>query len=388
MKPGGSVIVAGLAALALALPAAAQAGTEQADQRLDDRLRALVTMPDGPPGVSALVQRGKQLRFHTAGRAKVDSPGAFRIDDHMRIASVTKAFTGAVTLALVERGKLSLGDTIGKLRPEMPQSWHAITVRQLMAHTSGLPNYTATDAFQTYFPAHLADYISPAQVIGFAATEPLEFSPGAKYAYSNTGTIVLGLMAEKVTGRSYARNLNDLVVKPLGLSETTLPFTSPVIPKPFIRGYVFAGPGQPQENVSQVISPSGVWAAGGIISTPRDLNTFVRAWAGGDFLDKPAVRKAQTAFLPPFSGGEPIGPGQNRGGLNLYRYRLPCGVVFGHSGNFPGYTQWIAASPDGSRSAVVTANIQVNIPDVALPEVATSLRRVFRRAACTALAGS
>ena len=388
MKPGGSVTVAVLAALALIVPAGAQAGAEQADQRLEKSLNGLVAMPDGPPGVGVVAQRGKQLRFHTAGRAKLDSPKPFRIDDHMRIASVTKAFTGAVTLALVARGKLSLSDTIGELRPEMPPSWHAITVRHLMDHTSGLPNYTATDAFQTYFPAHLADYISPAQVIGFAASEPLEFPPGTRYEYSNTGTFVLGLMAEKVTGRSYARNLKNLVVKPLGLSETTLPFTSPVIPKPFIRGYVFAGPGQPQENVSQVISPSGVWAAGGIISTPRDLNTFVRAWAGGDFLDKPVVRKAQTAFLPPFSGGEPIGPGQNRGGLNLYRYRLPCGVVFGHSGNFPGYTQWIAATPDGSRSAVVTANIQVNIPDLVLPEVATSLRQVFRRAACSTLAGS
>ena len=345
-------------------------------------------MPDGPPGVGVVVQRGGQLRFHTAGRARLDSPKPFRLDDHMRIASVTKAFTGAVTLELVERGKLSLSDTIGEIRPEMPPSWHAITVRQLMYHTSGLPNYTATAAFQTYFVDHLTDYISPAQVIGFAASEPLDFPPGTRYEYSNTGTFVLGLMIETVTGRSYAKNLRDLVLKPLGMNETTLPFTSPALPKPFIRGYVFAGPGQPRENVSQAISPSGVWAAGGIVSTPRDLNRFARAWGGGSLLDKPAVRRAQTRFLPPFSGGEPPGPGQNRGGLTLYRYRTSCGVVFGHSGNFPGFTQWIAATPDGRNSTVVSANMQLAPPSTGPQDVFRSLRRIVRRAACSALAGS
>jgi D-alanyl-D-alanine carboxypeptidase len=78
----------------------------------------------------------------------------------------------------------------------------------------------------------------------------------------------------------------------------------------------------------------------------------------------------------------------NRGGLALYRYKTPCGTVFGHSGNFPGYTQWMASSLDGTRSAVVTMNLQVNVPDPTLPQVASSLRRVFRHAACAALAGS
>lgn len=385
MRRSAALIALGLA---LTLPAFADAGSEQADQRLERSLNKLVAMPDGPPGVGVVVQRGGQLRFHTAGRARLDSPKPFRLDDHMRIASVTKAFTGAVTLKLVERGKLSLSDTIGEIRPEMPPSWHAITVRQLMYHTSGLPNYTATAAFQTYFVDHLTDYISPAQVIGFAASEPLDFPPGTRYEYSNTGTFVLGLMIETVTGRSYAKNLRDLVLKPLGMNETTLPFTSPALPKPFIRGYVFAGPSQPRENVSQAISPSGVWAAGGIVSTPRDLNRFARAWGGGSLLDKPAVRRAQTRFLPPFSGGEPPGPGQNRGGLTLYRYRTSCGVVFGHSGNFPGFTQWIAATPDGRNSTVVSANMQLAPPSTGPQDVFRSLRRIVRRAACSALAGS
>ena len=387
MRTGGLFTI-GAAALALLLPAAGHAGTAQSDQRLEKSLKALVTMPEGPLGVGVVVQRGDELSYRTAGRAKADSPRPFRLDDHMRIASVTKAFTGAVTLELVERGRLSLNDTIGKLRPEMPQEWHQITVRQLMYHTSGLPNYTATPGFQSYFPDHLTDYTSPQQVIGFAASEPLEFPPGTRYEYSNTGTFVLGLMIEKVTGRSYARNLKNLVLRPLGMDETTLPFTAPTLPKPYIRGYSGGGPGDPLEDVSEAFSPSGVWAAGGIVSTPRDLNVFARAWGGGSLLSKPGVRKAQTRFLPPFSGGEPIGPGQNRSGLTLYRYRTPCGSVFGHSGNFPGYTQWMASSFDGTRSAVVSTNLQLNQPNTGPQDVFRALRRVFRRAACAALAGS
>ncbi len=374
-------------AVATVAPAAANAGARQADARLERALDRIVAMPDGPPGVSAVVQRRKARMLHTAGRAKLDSPSPIRLGQRMRIASVTKAFTGAVVLRLVERGKLALGDTIGKLRPDLPAAWHAITVRQLLYHTSGLPNYTATPAFQAYFPAHLSDFTSVQQILGFAASEPVEFVPGTRYEYSNTGSIVLGLVAEAVTRKPFAKVLKQLVIKPLGLDETRFPSgVALALPKPFVRGYVFDGPGLPLVNVSQLISPSGTWSAGAIVSTPRDLNAFVRAWAGGRLLSEPSVRRAQTSFLKPFTGGEPPGPGQNRGGLAIYRYRTPCGVIFGHTGNFPGYTQFIAASPDGSRSAVVSANLQLNAPGTGPQKVFRELRRVFRRAACAALA--
>lgn len=366
------------------LPAAAIAGTTQADAKLDRALRTIVAMPEGPPGVSAVVQRGRDLKLHTGGRANVDAPGPIRLRQHMRIASVTKAFTGAVLLRLVEQGKISLDDTIGELRPELDPTWHAITLRQLAYHTSGLPNYTATPAFQSYFGSHLLDYIPPSQIVGFGASEPVEFAPGARYEYSNTDNIVMALMAEAATGRPFKKLLSSLVLKPLRLTDTSF---SPKIamPKPYVRGYDYEGDGR-YFDLSEQVNPSGTWAAGMIVSSPRDLNRFARAWGGGSLLSDPKVRRAQTSFLPPFTGGEPPGPGQNRGGLTLYRYRTPCGVVFGHSGNFPGYTQWIASSPDGSRSAVVTANIALNPPSTGNQDAFVQLRRIFRRAACAALA--
>ena len=268
----------------------------------------------------------------------------------------------------------------------MPQSWHPVTVRQLLYHTSGIPSYTATPAFQTYFPTTSRTTSRPQQIIGFAATEPSS-SLRDEYEYSNTGTIVLGLMSETVTGRSYAQNLGDLVLKPLGMRETTLPFTPPPCPSPSSGATCSAGPDSPRRTSRRHQPVRGLGGGRDRLDPPRPQR--LRPGLGRrQLVDKPAIRRAQTGFLPPFSGGEPIGPGQNRGGLTLYRYKTPCGTVFGHSGNFPGYTQWMASSFDGTRSAIVTMNLQVNIPDPVLPQVASSLRRVFRRAACAALAGS
>src|SRR5215211_5277341 len=129
-------------------------GKEQAkgaDAALDRALKDLVAMEDGPPGVIAVVQRGKHREVHTFGVRNIKSGLPIRVDDHMRIASVAKAFSGAVALSLVSKGALSLNDTIGKLLKDLPErppaAWADITLRQLLNHTSGLPDYTGSDAF-------------------------------------------------------------------------------------------------------------------------------------------------------------------------------------------------------------------------------------------------
>ena len=106
--------------------------------------------------------------------------------------------------------------------------------------------------------------------------------------------------------------------------------------------------------------------------------------AAVDFVREPKLRRAQRRFIPG-AAGDPPGPGANSGGLTLYRYRLPCGTVFGHTGNFPGYTQFFAASRDGSRSTVVSANLQLDVA-TGTPGVFSILHRVFQRAACATLA--
>ena len=380
MTLAGAILVLWVAAL----PSSASAGAKRADARLDRELRQLVSIPEGPPGAAVVIQRDGKLKLHSAGTGTAGARDPIALRDHMRIASVTKAFTDAVVLRLVEKRRLALSTTIGQLRPDLPAAWRSVTVRQLLYHTSGVPDYTKTPAFSQLLATNPKGYLSPQQMIGLVAGDPLVFPPGSQYEYSNTDNLVLGLMAETATGTPFGALLTRLVFKPLHLTDTGFPI-DPALPQPFVHGYIYDAPGQPPEDLSEEISPSGAWASGAIVSSPRDLNRFARAWANG-LLKTKRVERARKAFLPPPSPGDPPGPGQNRSGLGLYRYKTGCGVVVGHSGNFPGYTQLIAASPDGRRSLVVTANQALSTPSTGPQEVFAQLQQVYERAVCAALA--
>jgi D-alanyl-D-alanine carboxypeptidase len=365
----------------VALPAAVHAApASRADAALDRALGRLLDRPGGPPGAIVLVHRNGATRVHTAGVANLRRRRSWRPSDHMRIASVAKAFSGAVTLSLVRTGQLELDDTIGELLPGQPAAWSPITLRQLLGHRSGLPDFSRSEAFLEAFSENLMRRFTPPELLAYVAGEPLAFTPGSAYAYSNTDNIVAALMAEAATGRSYERLLRERVYRPLGMSRTSLPSGSR-LPRPFAHGYAPDPPGPP-EDLSEAYGVSGLWASGGIVSTAADLTRFVRGYVSGRLFG-PAVRREQRRFGP--GGSEPPGPGRNNAGLALFRYRLPCGTVFGHTGNTPGYTQFIAASSDGRRSATVSINQQI-VPSVGSPAAFKRLRTVFKRAACAALA--
>jgi D-alanyl-D-alanine carboxypeptidase len=171
-------------------------------------------------------------------------------------------------------------------------------------------------------------------------------------------------MAETVTGRSHERLLRSRVYAPLGLSETSLP-QGARLPQPFAHGY-FLEPGQPPEDVSEAIGMSGVWASGGMVSTPTELGRFMRGYVNGSLFG-PSLQRRQRRWVP--GSSEPIGPGSNSAGLGLFRYRC----------------EFAAASSDGRRSATVSANDQLN-QEQAVQAPFRALRRVFVRAVCSALA--
>jgi D-alanyl-D-alanine carboxypeptidase len=373
---GAAVLAAMLAGLA------GGASIADAGKRLDKLqagLEDVVNQPEGPPGASALVKRRGRVDFLKAGVANLDTGATYRRNDHFRIASTTKAFTGAVALILVDRGVLSLDSTIGELLPDLPAAWHAVTLRQLLQHTSGIPSYTKDPEYQQYLATHLTDTITPRGLLAFVADDPLAFPAGSAYKYSNSDNIVIGLMAEAAFGHSYDKQLHDLVFSKLKLDRTSLP-TGLEIPEPYVRGYDNTPP-SPPENLSEVINMKQVWASGALISTAIDVTRFIRAYASGKLITR-GLRREQRSFIPG-AAGEPPGPGQNSGGLALYRYRTDCGTVLGHTGNFPGYTTLMVATPNGRRSAAVSVNEQ--LAEDAKPETFEHLRRVFELAACAAL---
>jgi D-alanyl-D-alanine carboxypeptidase len=343
-----------LAAVALvsgALPAAAVAGPRET--RVQRDLQRLVAAPGGPPGAIVTLHRRGRTTVLTAGVSRVGSRRAPRATDHMRIASVAKAFSGAVALQLVRDGRLGLDDTIARRRPDLPAAWGRVSIRQMLDHTSGLPDYTESKGFVQHIQTTPRAFVSPAKIISWVRHEGLNFRPGSRYRYSNTDNIVIGLVAERVAGRSYRSLLRSRVFRPLGLRQTSLPSTVRM-PRPFIHGYLVAA-GAPPEDATRLVSPSGAWASGGIVSTPLDLGRFVRAYVSGQLFGA-RLRAEQRRFV---AGGRssPPGPGANAAGLALFRYRSRCGTVFGHTGNLPGYVQWAAATSDGRRSVTSSMNI-------------------------------
>ena len=321
--------------------------------------------------------RNGHLTVLRAGRANVNRKRAPRASDHMRIASVSKAYSAAIVLNLVRAGRLGLDDTIAQRLAGMPPAWGAVTIRQMLNHTSGLPDYTKSEGLIEQFKTNPRGFVSPQTVIDWVRADPLEFAPGSNYAYSNTDNIVVGLIVEALTGRPYGQELKRVVFKPAHLFQTSYP-TKPALPTPFIHGYVVA-PGEKPDDVSTAFSPSGAGASGAIVATPKDLNAFIRSYLGLRFFSR-AEQRQQMRFVV---GGEssPPGPGRNSAGLALFRYQTKCGTVYGHTGNFPGYVQWVAATANGKRA--VTTSLNIPAPS---GKLLSRLRRVQTTAVCALLA--
>ena len=374
----GGLLLALAVLLALAPQAAASKGTGKA---LHAALNEVMRAPGAPPGLSVLIQRGERVRVLRRGSANLRSGAPFRKGAHYRIASMAKAFNGAIALKLAARGELSLDDTIGKWLPGVLPRAEQVTIAEALHHTGGLPDYIRDERFVQELMADPEQYMTPLELLSFVEDTPLRFEPGSEYEYSDTDNVVVGLIAERATGVSYERLLRRHIYRPLGLRRTSLPETV-AMPRPFIRGYEPPAEGPPG-NVSEVINPALAWASGGIVSTARDVNSFFRAYVGGELFSSREAR-AQRDFV--FGSSSPPGPGRNRAGLGLFRYRTHCGTVFGHTGSFPGYRVFAAASGDGRRSVVFTVNAQIVPPDQGNQETADLIRHAQVDAVCRALA--
>jgi D-alanyl-D-alanine carboxypeptidase len=369
-------LAAALAVL-LAVPPAGHATAPATAADVQRGLDRLVAAHGGPPGAIATLSRNGRLTVVRAGRADIRRKRPPAATDHMRIASVAKAFSGAVALQLVRDGRLGLDDTIGQRLPGMPSAWAGVTVRQMLGHTSGLPDYTKSDGFAKQARRSPRGFVSPTGIIDWVRADGLVFPSGSRYAYSNTDNILIGLIAQAVSGRPYRALLDRIVFGPARLRETSFPTRRIALPRPFIRGYVVS-PGEQVQDVTTFLSPSGAWASGAVVSTPADLNAFIRSYLGLRFFDAPQQRE-QMRFVP---GGRssPPGPGRNAAGLALFRYRTRCGTVYGHTGNFPGYVQFAAATADGRRALTTTLNIPAPTG-----RLLTRLRRVETTAVCALL---
>jgi D-alanyl-D-alanine carboxypeptidase len=353
-----AILAAGaLCATALAAAPAAPARADNLDRALSRLTRT------GAPGAVVLVRRGAHTRRLARGYADRATRRPMRAGDRFRIGSLTKTFTATVVLQLAGEGRLSLHDTVERWLPGLVPGGERITVRQLLNHTSGLFNYTEDERVLEGMLSDRRRAWSPRDLVAIATAHPPAFAPGTRWAYSNTGYIVLGLIAEAADGRPLATQLRARIFAPLKLRHTSFD-SEPQIAGRYAHGYF----GFPRPHDVSALNPTGAWAAGAIVSTAADVGRFYRALLRGRLM-RPEEMRAMTTTVP-------IVPGAGFG-LGIARTRTACGTAWMHGGDIPGYLTSAQTSPDGRRQAVVMVNT-----DTLTPRARRALDRVTTTAYC------
>ena len=239
------------------------------------------------PGAIVYVDDPVQGSWTTAmGRGNLATREPMQVSNTMRIGSLTKTFTATAILQLVDQDLLHLDDPVSTYQPQVPNGAN-ITIRQLLNMTSGLVGY---DEDEDWIQAFLADPYSewsPDELAAVGASLPPSFAPGEGWLYSNTNTILLGMIVEQLTHQPLADVFPSSIFRPLGMEQSMLPpASSSAIPDPHAQGYMFGtdftGIG-PLLNVTDW-NPSWGWAAGSMVSTLHDIGIWVRALATGELL--------------------------------------------------------------------------------------------------------
>ncbi|WP_327095362.1 beta-lactamase family protein [Nocardia vinacea] len=332
--------------------------TAAAGQDRPELRRAIEEIIDsGFVGVSVRVRDERGEWAGSAGVAELGGTAKPPIDGHVRIASNTKTFTAALVLRLVAEGKLGLDIPVVAYLPEFALD-ERITVRMLLQHTSGIFNFTGElyadgtivagipapgtpwggqwvdDRFHTYRPQELVE---------LALSKPTRFEPGTGWSYSNTNYALARLLIEKVTGRSFAEEMRRLILEPLALSGTLVP-DSPEVPEPHAHAYYrYEEDGRDTTVDITRHDPSWNPSGGDMISTTRDLATFISALNSGKLLPAELLSEMRTPF--------PTGiPGMGYG-LGVFVQETACGgTVITHNGGHAGYATLMYATPDGSKT--------------------------------------
>lgn len=320
-----------LAALALApLPALAQDPA-----RMDAVVRDDVDKGEFMGAV--LVARDGDVLFDRGyGSANLEWKIANDGQTKFRLGSVTKQFTAVAILLLQDRGTLTLDAPVKTYLPDAPAAWDRVTVRHLLTHSAGIPNFTN-------FPDYGASKTLPAthaSLIARFRDKPLEFTPGDKFAYSNSGYVLLSAIVEKLSGQSYAAFVAENLFKPLGMVDTGYDNHAMILPRR-ASGYAPSKDGPVNADYISMTIPQG---AGGLYSTTHDLLKWQRGLYGGKLL-KPATL---AAFRTPYKDGYALGIGvQNAGGVTTIE----------HGGGIEGFNTSLAYDPDRKITVVVLGNL-------------------------------
>ncbi|WP_329084745.1 serine hydrolase domain-containing protein [Streptosporangium sp. NBC_01469] len=354
-------VAAPATASATATPAGTAAATDSAplQKALDDLVKK-----DNFPGALATVHDSDgKAHYYTAGVGNLKTRSKVPADGRVRIASNTKMYTATVVLQLVGEGKVELDAPIERYLPKLVRGkagdGRKITVRQILQHTSGLPDYDeALFADFADFAGFLRKYWKPQEILDLALKQKALFKPGKGWSYSNTNYVLAGMLVEKVTGRPIGQEITDRIIKRIGLRDTYWPKAREKgIRGPHPRGYFATKPSEPWVDVT-TFDPSSAWAAGQLIGTPGDLNRFLLALLNGELLEPAQLAEMKRTVAAPDADTV----GGSRYGLGLATFKLSCGgFAWTHGGNAPGYTTRNAVTKDGKAAAVAITALPITM---------------------------
>lgn len=311
---------------------------DQITAKVDDYMNAVLRV-DGFSGTILVARDGKPVVSKGYGMANIELNVPNSPESVFRLGSVTKQFTSMSIMMLQERGKLTVNDPICKYFADCPDVWKPITIRNLLTHTSGITNYTA-------FPDFAKTTIMPITTSAMAdrlKKEPLDFTPGEKFSYSNSGFFLLGAIIEKVSGKLYADFLQENIFTPLGMKQTG--YDDP------LRIIMHRAAGY-QKRAGNVINASYMdmsvpYAAGSLYSTTGDL----LIWDQALYTEKLVSKKSLDEMFTPWKGDAGYGYGWGIG-KKFDRREIS------HGGGIYGFATQIARYPDDRVTVVVLSNIE------------------------------
>ena len=338
--------------LCLAFAAAGGAQTKPAGDdlqaRVDERLGAAVKANQFS-GAVLVARDGRVLVSKGYGMANFETETPNTPQTIFRLGSITKQFTATAILMLQEQGKLSVQDSICKYVADCPAAWQPITLHHLLSHTGGVPNFTS-------FPDYQKTMALPTTVEGLIARfkdQPLDFQPGEKWSYSNSGYVLLGHVVEKVSGQSYEAFLQERIFAPLGMKNTGYDHNATVLPRR-AAGYM------PQGNMmlnARYLDMTIPFSAGALYSTVEDLYL----WDQALYTEKLLSKKSLDAMFTPVKNNYGYGWGiDTHQGLKR----------IAHSGGIDGFVTFIARYPEAKAVVIVLCNNMRSNPNAVAGDLA------------------
>lgn len=309
---------------------------QQITAKVEEYMNAAVRV-EGFNGAILIARDGKPIINKGYGMANIEHAVPNTPQTVFRLGSITKQFTAMAIVMLQEQGKLNVNDPICKFLAECPAAWQPITVKNLLTHTAGLPNYTGFPAFGKT----AALPVTNADMFALLKDKPLDFAVGEKYAYSNSGYFLLGTIIERASGKTYADFLQEKIFTPLGMKQSGYDSAARVIKN---RASGYARQGGEFVNAAY-IDMSVPYAAGALYSTTEDM----LVWDQALYTEKLVSRKSLDETFTPFK--------------NNYGYGWSIGKKFdrnqiSHGGNIHGFASDLIRFPDEKITIVVLSNVQ------------------------------